>query len=111
MIEVKFIMNSAVEEILSFKTCCGLMRVFDQNLEIHLRNKGSGPIMIPSYFDLLGQHGAMRVETLTPPGVHQIMPGEILALYCAMDETVWGKSTEAVFYDCMGNAYPVGIVD
>jgi hypothetical protein len=30
---IRPIMNSSVEEIFAFKTCCGL-RVFDQNLEI-----------------------------------------------------------------------------
>ncbi len=31
MLEIHPIMNSAVEEIFGFKTCCGL-RAFDQNL-------------------------------------------------------------------------------
>ena len=40
MLNIKCIMNSAVEDILAFKTCCGL-KMFDQNLEIHLTNQGT----------------------------------------------------------------------
>ncbi len=39
MLEIRFIMNSPVEDILAFKTCCGL-KMFDQNLEIQLINQG-----------------------------------------------------------------------
>lgn len=109
MLDVKFIMNSAVEEIFSFKTCCGLMRVFDQNLEIHLRNMGDKPLLVPNYFDLVGTHGSSRVETLTPPGAHYLAPGDILALYCSMDPQVWDKSRQAVFYDMEGVEYPIVI--
>jgi hypothetical protein len=110
MLDVRFIMNSAVEEIFSFKTCCGLMRMFDQNLEIHLRNKGSQPLLIFNYFDLVGQQGSTREDSLTPPGTHHIMPGEILAVYCAMDPVVWDTSRVAVFYDSEGAKYPIVIV-
>ena len=42
MLEIHIIMNSAVEDILAFKTCCGL-KVMDQNLEIHVKNSGIAP--------------------------------------------------------------------
>ena len=40
---IRPIMNSSVEEIFAFKTCCG-MRVFDQNLEILITNQNDYPI-------------------------------------------------------------------
>ncbi len=53
MLEIRPIMNSAMEEILAFKTCCGL-KMFDQNLEILIRNTGNDPVTIPSCFRLEG---------------------------------------------------------
>jgi len=41
---IRPIMNSSVEEIFAFKTCCG-MRVFDQNLEIQITNQKDYPSM------------------------------------------------------------------
>ena len=40
MLEIHVIMNSSIEEVLSFK-CCNL---HDQNCEIHLKNIGTEPI-------------------------------------------------------------------
>ena len=48
MIDIKVIMNSSVEEVLSFK-CCNL---HDQNLEIHLKNR---PPSIHADRELLGR--------------------------------------------------------
>jgi hypothetical protein len=101
-------MNSAIEEVLGFKTCCGL-RMFDQNLEIHLKNRGDRPIVVLSYFDLVGVCGSKRVTTLTPPGQQCIEPSEIIAFYCSMDETRWRESSAMVFYDTDGNAYRVDL--
>ena len=56
MLEIRIIMNSSVEDILAFKTCCSL-KMFDQNLEIHVANQGTGPVTVPSYFDLEGESG------------------------------------------------------
>jgi len=60
------IMNSAVEDILSFKTCCGL-KMFDQNLEIHLINQGRDRV-VPSCCDLETSEGVRRVDHLLPSG-------------------------------------------
>ena len=62
MLEIRLIMNSAVEDILSFKTCCGL-KMFDQNLEIHLINRGPSPVVVPSCFDLETPEGVRRIDT------------------------------------------------
>ena len=106
MLEIRFIMNSAVEDIFAFKTCCGL-KLFDQNLEIHLTNRGVTPVVVPSRFDLETPEGVRRVDNLMPPGDLRIEPGEIKAFYCSMDETLWNRAGKAVFYDREGNRYPV----
>ena len=109
MLEFRPIMNSSIEEILAFKTCCSLFRVFDQNLEIHVTNKGDSPVTLHSSFELVGEHGVTLVQTVTPPGEHRIDPGEIKAFYCSMDETLWGTSDKMIFSDNKGNHYPVPI--
>jgi hypothetical protein len=108
MLEIRFIMNSAVEDIFAFKTCCGL-KMFDQNLEIHLINRGVTPVVVPSRFDLEIPEGVRRVDNLMPPGDLRIEPGEIKAFYCCMDDTLWNKAGKAIFYDRDGNRHPVTI--
>jgi hypothetical protein len=109
MLEIRLIMNSAVEDIFAFKTCCGL-KMFDQNLEIHLINRGRTPVDVPSRFDLETPEGIRRYDNLLPPGDLRIKPGEIKAFYCSMDENLWEKSRGLVFYDQEGNRYPVPIL-
>jgi hypothetical protein len=108
MLEIRLIMNSTAEDILGFKTCCGL-KMFDQNLEIHLINQGPSPVVVPSGFDLETSEGVRRFDHLMPSGNLRIEPGEIKAFYCSMDETLWQKSRGLVFYDQEGNRYPVPI--
>ena len=108
MLKITPIMNSAVEDILAFKTCCGL-KMFDQNLEIHLTNQGPRPVRVPSYFDLETAGETKRIETLTPSGEQTIPPGDIMAFYCTMDEGLWNKAQKLTFYDTEGNPYPVSI--
>jgi hypothetical protein len=98
-------MNSAIQEILSFKTCCGLMTVFDQNLEIHLKNTGGEPVFIVSLVELEGDYGTMTVQTATLQGVLRIEPGDIKALYCYLDEELWYKTRRITFHDGTGNGY------
>jgi hypothetical protein len=108
MLEIRFIMNSAAEDILSFKTCCGL-KMFDQNLEIHLINQGRYPVVVPSCFDLETPEGTQHFDHLLPSGDLRIEPGEIKAFYCSMDETLWSKTGRVIFCDREGNRYPVEI--
>jgi hypothetical protein len=97
-------MNSAVEDVLAFKTCCGL-KMFDQNLEIHLTNQSDALIVVPSYCDLETDEGIKRIHTLTPPGEHTLKPGELMAFYCSMDETLWEKARMITFFNKDGNRY------
>jgi len=108
MINIRPIMNSCAEEILSFKTCCGL-RMFEQNLEIHLENRGSERVVMLGFFDLRGEHGKKRITTLTPPGERVIKPGETIACYCQMDEELWSRSKSLSFYDRDGAEYSAEI--
>jgi hypothetical protein len=108
MLEIRFIMNSPVEDIFAFKTCCGL-KVFDQNLEIHLINRGSIPLVVPSFLDLEIPEGIRRIDHLLPAGDLHIEPGEIKAFYCCLDENLWSRAKKATFYDRQGNRYPVAI--
>jgi len=107
-LQIKAIMNSAVEDVLAFRTCCSL-KVFDQNLEVHITNQGERYVKVPSYFDLVGKFGTQRVDTLIPHGEHSLAPGQTIAFYCTMDENHWEKSRQMVFYDNQGNEYSTDI--
>ena len=104
MLGIRAIMNSSMEQVMNFKTAC-CYRLFDMNLEIHLENKGSKPVVVSGYFDLEGERGVKRVETLFPPGPHKIEPGDFMAVYCMMDENLWTASRTLIFYDQEGNRY------
>jgi hypothetical protein len=109
-LQISAIMNSPVEDIFGFKTCCG-MRVFDQNLEIQITNGSQKMVRIPSYFDLKDAFASERIETLMPHGEVPVAPGETIAFYCTMDENRWKRAKELVFYDTEGNSYPVDITN
>jgi hypothetical protein len=105
-LEILAIMNSSAGEIFEFKSCCNV-RVFDQNLELQLKNTGNRPLVIPSHFDLVLADGVQRIETLMPHGPQRLGPGEIKAFYCYMDEIQWEKASGIIFYDDEGNRYPM----
>ncbi|MBW1732159.1 MAG: hypothetical protein JRJ75_14950, partial [Deltaproteobacteria bacterium] len=106
MLKITPVMNSPAEDILSFKTCCSI-RVWDQNLEIHVKNTGEKEVEVYSYFDLVGKKGTKRVENLMPHGRHRIEPGQTIAFYCYMDERMWQEAERIIFYDSEGQAYSV----
>ncbi len=108
MLEIKLIMNSAVEDIFAFKTCCGL-KMMDQNLEIQVKNIGESAITVPSCFDLDTTDGLHRISALTPAGEHRLAPGEMIGFYCYMDDELWSRANRLVFHDLNGHSYPVGI--
>ncbi len=104
MLKMRFFMNSSCEDVLAFKTCCSL-RVFDQNLEIHVENLGDEPVFIESRMLLETRLGMKKIDNLMPGAAQKIAPGEIKAFYCYMDENVWEIALKAIFYDTHGNAY------
>jgi hypothetical protein len=106
---IRPIMNSSVEEIFAFKTCCG-MRVFDQNLEIQITNENDYPVYVQSYFELLDSSGAHRVETLMPHGTQRIASGETIAFYCTMDEDLWARAEKIVFHDTEGREHSLELM-
>ncbi len=87
MIEIKVIMNSSIEEVLSFK-CCNL---HDQNLEIHLKNQGTEPVTVPSACRLVNENEHYQINTLYPAGGFTIMPGEAQACYSFLEEELYLK--------------------
>jgi hypothetical protein len=109
MLKIRYIMNSDVEEILAFRTCCNL-KMFDQNLEIHITNQGEKPVQLPSYFDLETLTETKRITTLTPSGEQVLPPGEMKAFYCFMDESLWAQARTMTFYDTSGNGYSINII-
>ena len=106
---IRPIMNSSVEEIFSFKTCCG-MRVFDQNLEIQITNQNDDPVYVQSYFDLQVPSGLKRVETLMPHGTQKIASGETIAFYCEMDESLWAGAEKIIFHDSEGREHALELI-
>jgi hypothetical protein len=108
MLKIRYIMNSDAEEVLAFRTCCNL-KMFDQNLEIHITNQGDQPVRLPSYFDLETPTEIKRITTLTPAGEQVIQPGEMKAFYCFMDESLWDQGRTMTFYDTSRNSYSVKV--
>jgi hypothetical protein len=104
VLEIRPIMNSCVEEILGFKTCCGA-KFIDLNLEIMIRNKGTVPVTVLGYFDLETADRSARIRAVTPPEPRTILPGDVIAYYCFMDETLWGQARRLVFHDSCGGAH------
>ncbi len=95
------IMNSSIEEVLSFK-CCSL---HDQNLEIHLKNQGREPVTVPSACRLVCEKDNYLIDTLFPAGGITIMPGEAQACYSSLDEDIYLKYQWIVFEDNQGQEY------
>lgn len=95
------IMNSSIEEVLSFK-CCNL---HDQNCEIHLKNIGREMIQVPSSCELMGEDSEFRMDTLYPGGTYTIAPGEMTACYCTIDEEVFARYESIFFTDTEGRRY------
>ena len=107
-LEIRPIMNTPTEEIFQFKSCCNIKN-FDQNLEIHISNRGDRTIAVHSYFDLRGDLESCRFEAVMPHGIRHIKPGETMAFYCFMEDKYWNVAKEMVFYDTEGKSYSVDI--
>ena len=101
MLEIRFIMNSSIEDVLSFK-CCNL---HDQNCEIHLKNGGTDPITVPNSCELVTGDERFRIDTLYPGGTYTIPPGEVTACYCTLAEDVYEKYQSIVFTDTEGREH------
>ncbi len=101
MLEVKIIMNSVMEEILAFK-CCSIP---NQNLEMHVNNVGDHPVTVPGRFILENDKDSMDCSHLFPPWDQKILPGDGVAFYCSMDESVWDQYSTLTIFDKESNAY------
>ncbi len=101
MLDVFIIMNSSVEEIIGFK-CCSLQ---DQNLEIHLKNKGDRPLTVAPGFILSNGREEKKITNVYPPGNVHVPPKEAAAIYCSMDDTLWERFSRITFHDAAGAAH------
>lgn len=101
MLDVKVILNSNMEEVLSFK-CCGL---HDQNLEIHIRNTGDDPVTVSGSFTLENERESLICDYLFPPWEQRVFPGDATAFYCSMEESVWNRYQTLTISDKAGNTY------
>ena len=103
MIGIRVFMNSAVEEILSFK-CCNL---HDQNLEIHLENRENQPVTVPGCCELVAEEDddRYRIDTLYPPGPYVLDPGEVRACYGTLTDQVYEQYRWIVFRDGRGGEH------
>ena len=107
MLKVKIIMNSVMEEMLSFK-CCGL---HNQNLEMHVDNTGDRPLTVPGRFNLENEKGKLECSHLFPPWEQTIQPGTGVAFYCSMDESEWNQYETLTIFDDEGKAYSFSVGD
>jgi hypothetical protein len=108
MLHIKVNMNSTVEDVLAFKTCCNL-KMADQNLELLVTNKGNSPVEVQSYFDLEGDQETLRIKTLMPQPHQLIEPGQVKAFYCELDESRYKAARRLVMFDSDGVRYSVDI--
>ena len=108
MIEISVQMNSAVEAVLNFKTCCGL-QAHDQNLEIRVENSGDEAVELPARFHLEVDGKQLPFFHLMPAEGLSVAPGEIKAFYCHMDEALWARAERIVLFDRQGGIYPVAL--
>lgn len=108
MIEISVQMNSAVEDVLNFKTCCGL-QAHDQNLEIRVENSGSEAVEMPARFNLEVDGQQLPFFHLMPAEGLVVGPGEVKAFYCQMDEALWARAERIVLFDRGGGVYPVAL--
>lgn len=104
MLKIRTIMNSPLEDIFGFKCCYGVL-TYDQNMEIRLENVSNRTVVVPSYVDLKGDFGTLRIDNLMPAGDLRIEPFDVRAFYCYMEEETWSATRELVFYDTAGKEY------
>jgi hypothetical protein len=105
MLKVKIIMNSVMEEVLAFK-CCSIP---NQNLEMHVRNTGDRPVIVPGRFNLENEKGILECNHLFPPWEQTIQPGTGVAFYCSMDQSKWERYQTLTIFDAEGNSYSFSI--
>lgn len=103
MLELTIIWDSAVQEIFAVK-CCSF-KLLDQNLEVLVRNTGSEPVTVPSHLDLVLDGETRRIDNLIPQGDQVIQPGQSIAFYCYLDETVFEAAKTLILFDSEGNPY------
>ncbi|MCK5783267.1 MAG: hypothetical protein KAH06_02390 [Desulfobacterales bacterium] len=101
MIDVTIFMNSSMEDVLSCR-CAG---IHNQNLEIHVHNKGNDKIHIQNRFVFENNDEIFKCDNIFPPWSQSINPGCALAFYCSIDEQLWNSYTTITVFDGDNNNY------
>jgi len=105
MLKISCIINSNVEDVIAFKCC----NIFDQNLEIHIRNIGNKAVTINNFAILSNDNDSLRINSLYPPKKICIEPGDIAAYYSTMDPEKWKIYTKITMFDIFNNKYSLQI--
>ena len=103
MLAITLIPDSAVAEILAVKCCGGALA--DQNLEIQIKNHGTVPVSIASRIVLAKQDETRTIEAVCPAGGRHLLPGDITALYTALDPRLLAQYRQIVLFDRSGRSY------
>jgi hypothetical protein len=101
MVKINIIMNTSMEEVLAFK-CCSLP---DQNLEVQIENNLDHPVEICNFLVLKNDNESLKVEHVYPPWHQRVVPHDICAFYCNMDENIWKRYNSLEVVDTNGNVY------
>jgi len=103
VIRIRTLMNSSVEEVISFK-CCNLHGL---NLEIHLENLAGEPVTVPGSCELVGarEDDRLRIDWLYPPGPYTLRPREPAACYCTLADEIYERYRWIVFRDDRGGEH------
>ena len=103
MLAITLIPDSAAAEIFAAKCCGGALP--DQNLEIQIENRGPSAVALASRI-VLAQEGATRsLDAVCPAGGRLLPPGDVVALYTALDVEILFQYREIVLFDQDGRAY------
>lgn len=105
MLDITIIMNSCIEEVLAFKCC----NVFDQNLEIHIQNRGNAPVAARPELLLENRETRVSITHLYPPRNQRIEPGDRVAYYCTLDSDYFYTFTKLTVFDEHGRPFSKAI--
>jgi hypothetical protein len=107
MLTITLIPDSAAAEIFAVKCCGGALP--DQNLEILIENRGPAAVDVASRIVLEDGDARLTIEAVCPAGGRHLAPGDIAALYTALDPRVLARYRQIVLFDRSGRAfrYPI----
>lgn len=103
MLTITLIPDSAAADIFAVKCCGGALP--DQNLEIQIENRGTAAVSIASRVVLEREGETRALDAVCPAGGRHLPPGDIAALYTALEPEVLVQYRQIVLFDREGRAY------